>query len=240
MRVFLASILCAVVCVGTPSAGEVTENEIAVTASAVAYVKSDYATFNINISSMSKKAAEATKQTADLHQRVVSVLRDMGVLDVHTQQYRITQRWKRNERGENKKFLGYLATHVVAVRLVDIEAAVVVVGAVIQTGVKDVGSIQFHSDATDSLHQVTLDAAARQARESAESIAAVAGGVLGDLIEFSTQDAVRATRRGNPAGPQHPRIVAGTRNMPGATLIRSVVLARWTFVKEGDQRQDQP
>lgn len=217
-------------------AGAEIEHEIAVTGSAVAAVEPKYATINVRISSQSKKAAEATRRTAEIHQNVVNAIGELDVLDVRTQDYRVAPQWKRDERNQPEKFLGYVANHTVLVSLSEIEIVGQVVDAAIQAGAVDVGSIQFHAEITDSLRQATLDAAVGQARSRAETIAAAAGGSLGELIEVSTADAARAMRMEIPRGYTMADCCAGspTRITPGAKRIEFTVLARWRFVEAGE------
>jgi len=65
MRSQLVSAYLGVFCALCPLSVWAEVNEIAVTGSAVTYVKSTYATIVISISSLSKKATEATQNTAE-------------------------------------------------------------------------------------------------------------------------------------------------------------------------------
>jgi uncharacterized protein YggE len=221
--------------VAWPNTSGAIQNEVAVTGSAATFVKSFYVTVHINISSLSKKAAESTRRTAELHGSILSALNSIDVLDIHTQEYRVAPRWEQDDKGRNKKFLGYQASHSVIVSLSDTENIGQVVDTAIQAGAKNINSINFHYEVPESLQQILLAESVDQARERAETIAAAAGGRLGDLIEISTQDAARAMRREIPSEVQvsYCRVVGGTRINPQGRNVRMVVLGRWKFI-EGD------
>jgi uncharacterized protein YggE len=230
-------IIVSLLVVTWPAISSAIQNEVAVTGSAAAYIKSFYVTVHINISSLSKKAVESTRRTAELHGSILNALNNIDVLDIHTQEYRVAPRWERDDKGNPKKFLGYQASHSVIVSLSDTENIGQVVDTAIQAGAKNINSINFHYEVPESLQQILLAESVDQARERAETIATAAGGRLGDLIEISTQDAARAMRREIPSDVQvsYCRVVGGTRIYPRGRNVRMTVLGRWKFIEEGKQ-----
>ena len=91
----------------------------------------------------------------------------MSVTDVQTDKYHVRPVWNRNDNGERKDFLGYEADHRLIVRVEDLAVVGDVVDAAIGAGAKDIGSVKFHANATDSLEQMALEAAVRQAHTKA-------------------------------------------------------------------------
>ena len=215
-------------------ASEVSGHEIAVTGAAIAQVKPQYATIQITISSMSRKASEATEKTAKKHKRIVQALQDVEMLDIQTQTFRVEPKFNRDDRKKNAEFLGYRAEHNLLVSMRDIRLVGEVVDAAMKAGANNVGSVRFHAEVTDSLQEAVLAVAVSQARGRAEAIAAAAGGHLGELIELSTRDAAKAMRRDIPSSAMS-YLRTGTVIMPGATNVHVVVLARWKFVQNADQ-----
>ena len=134
----------------------------------------------------------------------------------------------RDERraDERKEGPWFVARNSLRVELADVNAVGKVIDAALAAGANEVASVAFHvADEAGAKHKA-LALAVEQARALAETMAAAAGGGLGDLIEVSYAN----------GGPRPYMEMAMARGAAATDVSRSEivvterVLARWRFV----------
>lgn len=235
-RVLFILVFTLVITGSLPELGFAGTKEIAVTGYGVAAAKPDYATIDIPISILRKKAEEATQAAAVRYDSLISVLERKGIEedDYYTMRYTVTADWERDDRGHEKKFRGYVVRHVLRVRVSDLKMIGQIVDAAVGVGMIQINEIRFYSSKSDSLSNAALAHAVQDAHERAEIMANALGGDLGSLIELVTEDASRIRRRGviEQERVQALAFKAGiVRVAPQEIITKIIVLGCWEFIE---------
>ena len=212
-------------------AGAEDRNVISVTASGSAVVKAEVATFEAWITSLSDHATEAVEATALDYARLVEALNDAGVPteDIGSTKYALGPKWDFDKKGNKRKFLGFEARHGVTVHVREMSKLGGALDATAGAGITEIGRLNFKPQDPDSAQHAALADAVREAKKRAHTMAAAAGGSLGELIELTSKGAVLAT-----GGRLYDSIALKTGVVtmlsPREQVVQVTVLARWRFI----------
>ena len=136
---------------------------------------------------------------------------------------------------ETRRDSAFVATNTVRVEVRNLDLVSRVIDTSLTVGATNVMSVSYWlADPTRARRDATIDAV-RTARESAEAIAAAAGGSLGDLMEIRTEPIRIFTPQPVMSDMAMARIVAAeavpTPVSPRDIDVTAFVTARWKFVK---------
>jgi len=118
----------------------------------------------------------------------MQALKEEGIekKDIQTVEYAIWPEQNYDPReGEQPRITGYRVNNSVHVTVRDIERVGAVLGAVTTAGANSVNGISFSIDDPAALEGRAREAAMRDARAKAESLATLAGVQLGDVLQIS-------------------------------------------------------
>lgn len=148
----------------------------------------DIAVVTLGVQTEAEEAASALTDNSQQMQALVDVLKDEGVAaeDIQTQVVRLRPRYEEEPRAEGQReLIGYTATHVVEVRIRDLDTVGEILDTAIQAGGNRIEGIRFEvSDPTVYLDQAR-EAAWNDARHKAEQLADLAGAELGEVLTIS-------------------------------------------------------
>jgi len=210
------------------------ESEIVVTGAGAAGAKISHAEVFVTIGRTEKKAAKATEIVAEKHSSVVAALEALGLGegDIVTLAFSVRPKWKRDEHGNSKDFVGFGAIHQMKVLVHERDRIGQVVDASLAAGATSIERVSFLPARPESAHQEALAAAVRNARERAEVMAGASGGRLGELIELVTQGAVKSRGGEINSRVSYCRLSVSTCLWPEDHVERSTVLGRWRLLKD--------
>ncbi len=189
----------------------------------------DRATISMGVQTRAVTAAKASAENAVKQRAVIEAIRAQGVAadQISTVNYNLSAEQVYNPQAGDKspRVTGYVATNTVRVEVKKVEQVGALIDAAIAKGANDVGALDFHSSAPDSLRRVALADAYRQAAADATVLAKAAGGELGELLELTTGEA------GDVAQPMVRGFAkAATPLSVGEQGVNASVMARWRFV----------
>ena len=207
-------------------------SQISTSATGEARYVPDRATISMGVQTRAATAAKASADNAVKQRAVIDALRAQGIAaeQISTENYSLNAEQVYNPQAGDKapKVTGYVATNTVRVEVKKIDQVGALIDAAIAKGANDIGALDFHSSAPDSLRRVALADAYRQAYADATVLARAAGGELGELIELST---------GGGSAPPRPymalsgmKAAASTPVEAGEVGMNVTVMARWRFV----------
>ncbi|MCH7548138.1 MAG: SIMPL domain-containing protein [Candidatus Krumholzibacteriota bacterium] len=209
---------------------DVSGGEISAGGGAILQVAPEYARINFNIVSSAPEVEEATRQAAEIYQRVLLSLQDWDALNVRTGEFSVAPKWKTDRRGSRVRQDGYMSTYAIVIRVSDLLLVHDVIIGVTKSGVKNF-HLSYHAEVTDSLQEFALTQAVHQARGRAQAMAAAAGGRLGKLVNVTSLHAStwlhRTIRSG---GGMTRRTLDGPRVMPNSIIFQTSVSARWQLL----------
>jgi uncharacterized protein YggE len=191
-------------------------------------VAPDKATIVLGVETRARTPAAAASANADRMTAIRAALVRAGVAerDIATARYSLGLEYS----GRTPPDTHYVAANLVTVTTRQLEQ----VGRIIDTGLgAGANNInQLHYDLTDRTQANTqaLGDAVTNARQQAETMAAAAGGRLGELVELSTQP---GEYRPFYAGDMAMRVQASaapTPVSPGQVTITATVNGRWRFI----------
>lgn len=165
----------------------------------------DRATIQLAVETIAETAREATARNAEVMDRVLAAVRQLGIPDARIQTTRIALHPRYDQRREAAEplIVAYQAVNQVIVRLDDVGLVGRVVDAAVQAGANRVAGISFElSDPQAAYHEALRLAVARAGAEAAV-VAEALGETLGPAIQVST----------GGAEPPRPMMAAGRMEM---------------------------
>jgi len=203
------------------------DSVIVTTGEGVAIATPDFATLEIHIQNTSQKAAKAVEMTTISFEKLVTALKEMGLTakDITTSNFSVNQHWE-TKRDREREFIGYIASHRVNVRVLELNKVGEVIDVSVNAGATRIGGLRFESSNSDSVQEAALAEAVRTARRRAETMAEAAGGNLGSLIELTTEGPFRTSLS---ADMTVSTLNIETQLAPGDRIVRVTVLGKWKF-----------
>ncbi len=190
----------------------------------------DRAVFHVGVEVRRPSVQEARAGSAEAIGRMLEALRGAGVAaeDVQTSQLTIQPEYEYTEQG--RRFLGYLATNTLSVRVTDLDRVATAIDAAVTAGgdAARFDGLRFELVDPSAPRAEARRRAVEDARARAEQLAAASGVTLGDAVAVEEvqsggqppQPMMRMEAAAAPAGGPTP--VA-----PGTTEIVVEVRARW-------------
>ncbi|MDD4901065.1 MAG: SIMPL domain-containing protein [Patescibacteria group bacterium] len=146
----------------------------------------DVAKIQLGYSIVKNTVAEAQKDnTAKMNGMVEKLKKDFKIdaQDIKTLNYSITPQYDWVTGRQILK--GYTVSQEVSVKLRDLDKVSQILDAAGQIGMNQVGSLSFEIDQPEQLKQQAREAAIKQAKDKADTLAEVVGVKLGKIISFS-------------------------------------------------------
>ena len=187
-----AALAAAIVTCGLPAVAVADDDayrrSISVSGTGEAMGATDLATVNVGVQTVAPAATEAASKNEAAVARLMQALEEEGIekKDIQTVEYAIWPEQNYDPReGEQPRITGYRVNNSVHVTVRDIERVGAVLGAVTTAGANSVNGISFGIDDPAALEGRAREAAMRDARAKAESLATLAGVQLGDVLQIS-------------------------------------------------------
>lgn len=188
----------------------------------------DKATIVLGVETRARTPAAAASANAERMTAIRAALVRAGVAerDIATARYSLGFEYT----GRTPPDTHYVAANMVTVTTRQLDQVGRIIDTGLGAGANNINSLHYDlSDRTQANTQALTEAVA-QARQQAETMAAAAGGRLGDLVELSTQP---GEYRPFFAGDVAMRMQAGaapTPVSPGQVTVTASVTGRWRFV----------
>lgn len=175
-------------------AAETPVRSISVTGSGDASGSPDMAEINAGVQTFASTVIEASRENQAVVDRIFAALQEQGIAekDIQTSSYSIwpQQEWPRGDAADRKpRITGYQVSNMVHVKVRDIGRIGEVLAAVTNAGANSINGIQFSVEDTAALEEEARRLAMQDARERAESLAALAGVELGEVLTISMSSA---------------------------------------------------
>lgn len=159
------------------------QDRFSVVGSGTVYAKADIANISVGLKTGAKKtAAEATKESADKMNNIVSELKKLGIeeKDIKTSNYNLSPVYNyTNDRGQ--ELVGYEVTQTLTLKIRDLNKIGDVIAKTTEQGANQVGNISFTIDDEFALKNQARELAIAKAKEKAELIARQSGMKLGEI-----------------------------------------------------------
>ena len=179
---------------------------IHVTGQGEASGKPDLAEINAGVQTFAGTVIEASRQNQAILAKIFEALDEQGIddKDIQTSNYSIwaEQDYDRNGEQGKDRIVGFRVSNIVHVKVREIAKIGEVLAAVTNAGANSINGIQFSVQDTEQLERQAREAAMADARARAESLAALAGVELGEVLSLSLSSA-----------PDYPRPYAASRAM---------------------------
>ena len=197
--VLLTSIaLSAGAALAADAAGDTPVRSITVGGSGHAEVAPDRAIVSMSIVARAIQVPDAQKEAADVSGKVLAMTRRLGIdsdrVDTTGASVRPEYRW--NRQAEQQELVGYVAERRITVRLDDLDKLGALIEGAVEAGVNQVAPPILDSSRRKAAHRDALRAAAEDARENAEALAATLNVRLGRPLNV-----VAGSDRQPPPGP---------------------------------------
>jgi uncharacterized protein YggE len=180
------------------------------------------AIIQIGVESQDSSAARAAAATAAKVRAVIDTLVSLGFGrdSLPTVDYRIGRNYyRRGGTEDNTK--AYSAESAIELVVIDLDRIGEVIDAALAAGANDIPYVRFDADESGAARREALALAFSQAKADAEALANSAGGVLGNLVEVSTETL------GFPAIELAGEIEFATPVTPQGIVRKVRVVARW-------------
>jgi uncharacterized protein YggE len=169
---------------------------VAVSGTATVQAAPDLAYLNMSIVERNSSVTAAQTAAATVTNRVLNLLEQLGVarpqINTTGAQIRPDYRWDRER--ERQELLGYVVERSITVELRELDLLGRVIEQVSAAGVNQLAPPQLDSSRKRELYREALALAVKDARASAEVIAAAAGGTLGAALSIGTGQAAPPPR----------------------------------------------
>jgi len=184
------------------------EQGLTVTGSGEAIGVPDEARLSLGVREHRSDAAAATAAASKRTEAIIAALIKAGVArsDIQTRQVSVHENYRYEPRPmptdgvEPEPRREYVASNMLQVRVVDLDAIGEILGAATNAGVNQMHGIELRVGDPDSLEQKALDEAMADARAKAERLAASGGVELGDIVAI----------RVNGSGGGHPMAMSAS------------------------------
>lgn len=208
--------------------GTATEKRIRVKGEGTVTTRPDMATAIVGVSTEQKDVAAGQQQNARESSRVVNALLGLGIPagNIRTSDYRIESLYDYKEGMQI--FRGYKITHLLQVKMDDLEKAGAVVDTAVRNGANYVSDIQFTTSKQDAYYKEALGLAVQNAYEKAQTI----GTSLGVKLNPVPISVIEGHDYPRPVPEYHTPMVKGistTQLQPGKLTIEAMVTSEYTF-----------
>ncbi|HEY4632527.1 MAG TPA: SIMPL domain-containing protein, partial [Candidatus Limnocylindrales bacterium] len=153
------------------------EHTISVSGTGRVFLKPDVADLRLGVTTTAKTVEEARAANATLMTAVISALKGLGIADrdVQTTTLSLGPVYDYSKNTNPPRLTGYTLTNVVAVTIRDLEVAGAVIDGTMAAGATTLDSITFRVADQTTAEKEAREAAMREARAKAETLAAAAG-----------------------------------------------------------------
>ena len=194
----------------------------------------DRARLEVSVQTRGATAAAAGSENARKQQAVLDALKKMGFAaeQLSTVNYNLYPEMQYDQRTQQSRVSGYVATNTVRVEIRDIGMIGKAIDGSLDAGANMISSLSFYASNSDAARRAALADAVSRARDDADAIARAAGGSVGALLEISTQD-IRPPviyNRVAMADAAVGKMAAATPVEPGEQTVTAMVTVRWVFV----------
>lgn len=208
---------------------------LSVSASGSVRYNPDTAEFTVTVTSTQKEAARASAKVAELMSALRKELIRIGIAptDISSAGYSVYPEWEWVSESKGRVLKGYTSSHVVRVRVRDLQLTGKAIDAVVATGIGNVDGLRYFRSVIDDVRREAIQLAVKSARADAEVIANAAGGKLGRLldIEYSQPQPVIPMMRA--AMMEKSQDAPPTEIVPGEQEFTVSVNSRWQFLPLG-------
>ena len=189
----VAALAAAIVTGGLPVAANADDDagerrSISVSGTGEAMGTPDLATINLGVQTVAPTASEAAAKNEAAVARLMQSLEDEGIdaKDIQTVEYSIWPEQNYDPQVDQQaRITGYHVNNSVRVTVRDVARVGAVLGSVTKAGANSVNGISFGIDDTAALEARAREAAMKDARAKAESLATLAGETLGEVLQIS-------------------------------------------------------
>lgn len=159
------------------------DDRFSVVGSGTVYAKADIANITIGLKTETKKtAAEATKDSTDKMNDIVSAVKDLGVeeKDIKTTNYHLNPVYNWTEKN-GQQLIGYEVSQNVTLKVRNLESIGDIIAGTTEKGANQIGGINFTIDDEYELRNEARGLAIEKAKEKAQMIADESGMELGKI-----------------------------------------------------------
>jgi hypothetical protein len=186
---------------------------ISVSGQGYATVTPDMARLSLSVAERDPSLAAAQRAVADVTERVLALLDELGVGRQHidTTGATVQPNYRWNRQAEKQELVGYIAERRIDIEIHDLDMLGKVVEGSVNAGVNRVSPPALDSTERRNVYREALAAAAADARDNA--------GVLADSLGMTLGPVIRIDAGGNPPQPRpQPRMRAQQDTMAAAEL----------------------
>jgi len=151
------------------------EHTISVTGSGLVTVKPDVADVSLGVQVQRQSAKAARNDAASAMSAVIAALKSLGIADDDIKTTTIDLSPIYDYNSGSRRITGYQVTNMVAVHVRDLSVLPDVIDDSVAAGATDVGGISFDVEDRSAAENQARDAAVRDARSHADTLAAAAG-----------------------------------------------------------------
>ena len=159
------------------------QRSITVTGNGAVRSSPDRAEVSFGIETQASSAEAALARNSATMRRVLAALDATGVGELQTQNVSVWPRW-----GDQNRIDGYVASNSVS-GVIAVGRAGAAIDAAVAAGANQISGPALTSDDSRRLYAQALEAAVKDARERAETLAAAAGGSLGRVLTIAESSA---------------------------------------------------
>ncbi|WOJ95920.1 SIMPL domain-containing protein [Congregibacter brevis] len=184
-----ATLILSLAAVSNIAHAEDESRHIAVSGKSERRVAPDMAHLQLDVVTENADAASARREADAITGRALAVLREAGLADADIDSTGLSIspqfRWLKDER--KQELTGYRVSRSIEVRLLNLEALGELVTTLTDTGINRMQAPRLGLQDEEALYQELLAAAAENARERADVIAAALGETRGPVISINTE-----------------------------------------------------
>ncbi|MHB8904323.1 MAG: SIMPL domain-containing protein, partial [Patescibacteria group bacterium] len=159
------------------------QDRFSVVGSGTVYAKADIANISVGLKTGVKKtAAEATKESTDKMNKIISELKKLSLedKDIKTSNYNLSPVYNyTNDKGQ--ELVGYEVTQTLTLKIRDLNKIGDIISKTTEQGANQIGNISFTIDDEFALKNQARELAITKAKEKAQLIAKQSGMKLGEI-----------------------------------------------------------
>lgn len=146
----------------------------------------DIAKLSLGVTTQKTNVADAQKENTDKMNKLVKILKDLGVdsQDIQTTNYQINPQYNWTE-SRGQYITGYQVDQSVAIKVRDTSKVGDILSKTAEVGANQVGGLTFTIDDPEMVKQEAREKALKNAKEKAEALAKMADVKLGKIVSFS-------------------------------------------------------
>jgi uncharacterized protein YggE len=189
----------------------------------------DKATIVLGVETRARTPAAAASANAERMTAIRAALVRAGVAerDIATARYSLGLEYS----GRTPPDTHYVAANLVTVTTRQLDQVGRIIDTGLGAGANNINSLLYDLTDRTKANSQALSDAVTNARQQAETMAAAAGGKLGELVELSTQPGeYRPFYAGDMAMARMQASAAPTPVSPGQVIVTATVSGRWRFI----------